>query len=134
MMQESNRDKWLKDLDAVEGKCICMRTKTAYSYFYPFDPDVFETGMKVCTRDGRLVKNVRVGGKGSKAVVVGMLDGSERRWDAAGKAVNAYTDSPDDLFIQERYLYSDWRVNIGMSNAEWAVRYGRPHPTVKIPK
>lgn len=134
MIQESNRDKWLKDLDAVEGKCICMRTKTAYSYFYPFDPDVFETGMKVCTRDGRLVKNVRVGGNGPKAVVAGMLDGSERRWDAAGRAVNAYTDSPDDLFIQERYLYRDWRVNIGMSNAEWAVRYGRPHPTVKIPK
>lgn len=128
---ESN---WLIDLDEYEDKCICMRSKTAYIYLYPFVPEVYEVGMKVMTRDGRLVKKVRVGGSGPKTVVVGILDGEELRWDAAGRFEGPYKNSPNDLFLHEKYYLKNWRQLMGMSNAEFAVRYGRPHPSVKIPQ
>jgi hypothetical protein len=127
-------NKWLIDIDEYEDKCICMRSKTAYVYLYPFVPEAYQVGMKVMTRDGRLVKKVRVGGEGPKAIVVGILDGEELRWDAAGRFEGPYKNSPNDLFIQERYLQKDWRLHMSMSNAEWAIRFGIPHPTVKIPK
>lgn len=128
---ESN---WLIDLEEYEDKCICMRSKTAYIFCYPFMPDVWQSGMKVLTRDGRVVKKVRVGGEAGRQTVIGILDGEELRWDAAGRFEGPYKDSPNDLFLQDRYLMKDWRQNMAMSNAEWALRFGRPHPKVKIPR
>ena len=132
-MTDMDKD-WTVNLDEYEDRCICMRSKTAYIYLYPLQTDSYEAGMKVMTRDGRVVKNVRVGGIRGQKVVIGVLDGKELRWDSAGRFESPYRDSPNDLYVPERFFRKGWRQDMAMSNAEWTVRYGRPHPRVKIPK
>lgn len=133
-MTENKDDIWIVDPSEYESQCECIRSKTAYIYTYPFVAEVAKTGAKVITRTGRTVKNIRINGKGANAVITGELDGEKLVWDAAGRHDGPYKDSPLDLRISERYFYKDWKTHFGMSNAEFAVRYGRPHPTVKIPE
>ena len=133
-MTEKQEDIWIVDPSQFEDQCECIRSRTAYIYTYPFVVEVWKTGAKVITRTGRTVKNVQVNGKGANAIITGELDGERLTWDAAGRYEGPYKDSPLDMRICERYFYKDWKTHFGMSNAEWAVRYGRPHPTVKIPE
>lgn len=133
-MTEKQEDIWIVDPSQFEDKCVCIRSKTAYVYMYPFCAEVAKTGAKTVTRTGRTVKNVQVNGKGANAVVTGELDGERLTWDAAGRYKGPYVDDDRDLYHYERYFYKDWKTHFGMSNAEFAVRYGRPHPTVKIPE
>lgn len=121
------------DLDSLEPLCIAMRSRTAIIFCYPICKEVLKTGCKVLSRDGRVVKKVRTGTSAGQDVYVGILDGEELKWDSAGRYAGPYKDTPNDLFVPERYFYQDWKTNIGMSNSEWAVKFGRPHPTVAIP-
>lgn len=124
------RREMIVDTEPLEEVCIVIRTRTAYCYAYPFNQTVWESGAKVVTRDGRTVKKVRVEGEG----IHGLLDGEEREWDNAGRSEGPYRDTPEDLYILERYFYKDWPQDLRMSNAEWTLRYGRRHPFAKIPK
>ena len=130
-MENQSKINWIVEPD--ESQCVAMRSRTAIIFCYPFNKEVWKTGPKILTRDGRVVKKVRMGGSNGVEVVVGILDGEELRWDSAGRFEGPYKDSPLDLMISERYFYSDWKDHIKMSNAEWAVTFGRPHPNVKIP-
>lgn len=116
------------DLEPYEGLVVAARARGTVVYLYPFVPEAFRCGMRVLTRDGRVVKRVRVGGSGPHAVVVGILDGEELRWDRAGRFSGPYRDDPRDLFVPERYMYTDWKETISMSNGEWAARFGKAHP------
>ena len=133
MMEGLNKN-LLVNLDELEPFCVAMRSRTSIIYLYPFQKVVWKNGAKIITRDGRVVKKLRMGGSGGVDVIVGILDGEELRWDAAGRFYGPYKDSPLDLMFPERYAYRNWKEHIGMSNAEWAVNFGRPHPGVKMPK
>lgn len=122
------------DLEPYEDQIIAQRSRTAIIFLYPFIKEAYKYGMRVQTRDGRVVKKVRVGGANGVDVVVGILDGEELRWDAAGRFLGPYQDDDRDLYIPERYMYKDWRENIGLSNSEWAMTFGKRHPGVKMPK
>lgn len=121
------------DLGPYEGRVIAMRSRTAIVYLYPFVLEAFRYGMKVMTRDGRVVKGVRVGGAGDDGVVVGVLDGEELRWGGDGRFAGPYIDDDRDIFIPERYMYTDWKDHIKMSNAEWSATFGKPHRGVSVP-
>lgn len=125
---------WIVDLDELEPLCICLRTKTCYSYFYPFQKEVWKRNAKIVTRDGRVVKKVRMGYSNGTEVIVGILDGEELKWDEAGRFNGPYVDDVKDLYIQEKFFYKDWKNNIHLSNAEWEMRFGRQHPYVKKPE
>lgn len=133
-MNSINDDVWIVDPKDYEDQCECIRSRTAYIYTYPFVKEVWEAGAKVITRDNRVVKKIRMESSMGVTVIVGILDGEEIRWDAAGRFEGPYKDSPKDLRICERYFYKDWPQDIRMSNAEWTLRYGRRHPFAKIPK
>lgn len=122
------------NLEPFEDKVIARFGRNSVMYLYPFIIDAYRSGMRVQTRDGRVVKKIQIGGSNGSEVIVGMLDGIEERWDAAGRYIGPYNDDPKDLYIHERYMYTDWRQNMSMSNAEWAVRFGKPHPKVKLPE
>ena len=128
---EQRKNNWIVEPD--ESQCIAMRSHTAIIFCYPFNKEVAKLGPKITTRDGRVVKKVRMGASAGVDVIVGILDGEELKWDAAGRFAGPYEDHPNDLYISERYFMSDWKEHIKMSSAEWAVTYGRPHPGVKIP-
>lgn len=121
---------WIVNPDEYEDKCIAIRSKTAYIFCYPIVPEVLATGCKVMTRTGQTVKKVQQVQDG----YVGILDGEELHWDRAGRYSGPYKDDQRDLFISERFFRKDWQANIKMSNAEYVVRFGRLHPTVKIPR
>lgn len=121
-------DIWIVNPDKYEDRCIAVRSKTAYIYCYPLNYDILATGAKVITRDGRTVKKVVLEPSG----YTGLLEGKEEHWDIAGRYIDAYRDSPNDLYIPERFFRKDWQTTIRMSNAEYAIRYGRRHPKAKI--
>ena len=127
---ENNSDIWIVNPDEYEDSCIVIRSKTAYVYCYPINKEVLASGAKVVTRDGKTVKRVQLDSTG----YTGILDGEEVMWDSAGRYIGPYKDSPNDLYICERYFRKDWQEHIQMGNAEWAFRYGRLHPGVKMPK
>lgn len=129
-----DKEQWIVDPSQYEDQCECVRAHTAYVYTYPFNAAVAKTGAKVITREGKVVKKIRMGGVDGIDVVVGIVDGKELKWDAAGHFEGPYKESPYDLRIYERYFYKNWKEDIGMSHAEWTIRYGRPHPGVKMPK
>ena len=133
-MEDNRKDMLIADTDELEDRCIAVKSKTAYIFCYPICPEVLKAGCKVITRDGRVVKKVAHGNSCGVNVYVGILDGQEMRWDEAGRFIGPYEDSPNDLYVSERYWYKDWRNNIKLSNAEWELRFGRPHPTVKLPE
>lgn len=116
----------------LEMLCIAQKSRTAVIYLYPFVKEVWKHGAKVVTRDGRTVKRVQCGSQGGNDVVVGILDGEELRWDGAGRFKSPYENDPRDLFITERYFRRDWKSWIKLSNAEWAIKFGRPHPYAKL--
>lgn len=122
------------DLEELEPYCECMKSRTAYIYTYPFVEQVAKNGAKIMTRDGRVVKKVRMGSANGDYAVVGVLDGEELKWDVAGRFSGPYMDSPLDLRISERYFFKDWKSTMKMSNAEWYATHDRRHPTVKIPE
>jgi hypothetical protein len=132
-MEDNRKDMLIADTDELEDRCIAVKSKTAYIFCYPICPEVLKAGCKVITREGRVVKKVAHGNSCGVNVYVGILDGQEMRWDEAGRFIGPYEDSPNDLYVSERYWYKDWRNYIKLSNADWELRFGRPHPTVKIP-
>lgn len=132
-MNELNDDKWIVDPSEYEDMCECVKSRTAYIYTYPFIKDVWKSGAKIMTRSGQTVKKVHMGSSNGEEVIVGILDGQELKWDAGGRFESPYKDSPLDLRISERYFYKDWKSHIKLSHADWELRFGRPHPTVKIP-
>ena len=125
---------WIVDPSEYEDLCVCVKSKTAYIYAYPFVKDVWKSGAKVITRSGKTVKKVCIGSSNGEDVIVGILDGQELKWDAAGRFKGPYIEDENDLMICERYWYKDWRNYIKLSNADWELRFGRPHPTVKLPE
>lgn len=129
----NEKNDYIVPIDDYEDQCECIRVHTAYVYTYPFVAEVAKTGAKIVTRDGRVVKKIRMGGINGVDVVVGILDGEELRWDAGGRFEGPYKKSQNDLRIFERYFYKNWKEFMNMSYAEWTIRFGRPHPTVKIP-
>lgn len=133
-MEDNRKDMLIADTDELEDRCIAVKSKTAYIYCYPICPEVLKAGCKVITRSGRVVKKVAHGNSCGVNVYVGILDGQEMRWDEAGRFIGPYEDSPNDLYVPNRYWYKDWRNYIKLSNAEWELRFGRPHPTVKLPE
>lgn len=122
------------DLDALESKCIAMRSRSAIIYCYPFNDIAVKIGAKILTRDGRVVKKVRTGTSNGVQVVVGILDGEELKWDAAGRFNGPYIDDVKDLFVPERYFFKDWKSTMKMSYSEWYATHERRHPYVNIPE
>lgn len=120
------------DLDELESKCIAMRSRTSIIYCYPFQHIAVKLGAKIVTRDGRTVKKVRVGTSNGVQAVVGIIDGEELKWDAAGRFNGPYIDDEKDLYVPERYFFKDCKSTIKMSNAEWYSTHDRRHPKVKI--
>lgn len=125
-----DKDIWIKNPEEYEDKCIAIRSKTIYIFCYPIVSEVLGKDCKVVCRDGRTVKKVKQTYDGYS----GIVDGVEYHWDTAGRYVNPYIDSPLDLFVPERYFRKKRREEVMMSNTEYTIRYGRPHPTVKIPE
>ena len=132
-MEDNRKDLLIVDTEELEDRCIVLRSRTAYVYCYPFCKEVWKTGAKIVTRSGQTVKKVQIGSSNGEEVIVGILGGQELKWDAAGRYKSPYIDDENDLMIYERYFYKDWKSHIKLSHADWELRFGRPHPTVKIP-
>ena len=126
-------DNMIVDLDALEPCCIAQHSRTAIIYLYPYMWEVVRLGAKVLTRDGRLVKRVHPAKHDGQDVVVGILEGKSLVWDHAGRFNGPYADHPNDLYVPERYFFKDFKSHMKMSYAEWTAKFGRPHPTVKLP-
>lgn len=129
---EKNGNEYLADMDEIEPECIAIRIKGKILYAYPFDKDVADTGAKVITRDGRVVKKVRV--TTDNNAVTGVLGEEVLTWDRAGRINGAYINDERDLYIPERYFMRRWKDFMKLSNSEWAATYQLRHDSVKIPE
>ena len=118
-------------LDELEDRCIAMRVHSAIIYCYPFVEEVAKHGAKIMTASGKVVKHVQPAMQDDKRVIVGELEGERLVWDIDGNS--ASEDETLRLCIPERYFDCHWKSRIKMSNSEWALKYQRKHPTVKIP-
>lgn len=121
--------------DEMERNCVAVVQRRNVLYLYPIDKNVLAGGAKVMTRDGRLVKHVRLvtDSKGD-SYYTGELDKQLLRWDSAGRFAGPYRNHANDLFIPERYFDPEWKLKIHLTNSEWALQYERPHPNVKKPE
>jgi len=128
----SEKIKYIKEPD--ETKCIAIRVHSCIVYMYPFNKEVAKYNPKIVCRDGRVVKKVQLAIKDDKEIVTGLLDEERLIWDINGRFIDAETDSDKDLYIFERYFHRNWKQDIKLSNSEFAVRYQRRHPYVKVPE
>lgn len=118
-------------LDELEDRVIAMRIRSCIVYCYPFKEEVAKHGAKILTASGKLVKHVQPAIKDGEKIIVGELDGERLVWDIDGNSASG--DETLRLCIPERYYDCHWKSRIKLSNSEWALKYQRPHPTVKIP-
>ena len=123
--------KYFCNMDELEDRCIAMRVHSAIIYCYPFVEEVAKHGAKIMTASGKVVKHVQPAMQDDKRVIVGELEGERLVWDIDGNS--ASEDETLRLCIPERYFDCHWKSRIKMSNSEWALKYQRKHPTVKIP-
>lgn len=117
-----------------EEKCVAIKVRSCILFCYPISKAVLEHGPKVLTRSGKVVKRVQYAeNKEGEEVITGLLDGERLFWDANGWFNG---DENDDLTlcIPERYFDTKWKERIKLSNSDWALKFGRPHPNVKAPK
>ena len=113
-----------------ESKCIALRVRSTIVFAYPWCEEVGKHNPKVVTRTGELVKHVQPAMKDGEKILTGELDGQRLTWGIDGRFEG---DESKDLFVYERYWDKSWKSRIKMSHGEWALKYQRPHPTVKIP-
>ena len=123
--------KYFCNMDELEDRCIAMRVHSAIIYCYPFVEEVAKHGAKIMTASGKVVKHVQPAMQDDKRVIVGELEGERLVWDIDGNSASG--DETLRLCIPERYYDCNWKSRIKMSNSEWALKYQRKHPTVKIP-
>ena len=135
----SEKIEYFVDLDELEDKVIAMRVHSAIIYCYPFKEEVAKHGAKILTASGKVVKHVQPATKWDKdgipqkRVIIGELEGERLLWDTEGNLLGDDKDGSTRLVIPERYFMRNWKSIIKLSNSEFALKYQRPHPTVKIP-
>ena len=113
-----------------ESKCIALRVRSTIVFAYPWCEEVGRHKPKVVTRTGEIVKHVQPAMKDGEKILTGELDGQRLTWGIDGRFEG---DESKDLFVYERYWDKSWKSRIKMSHGEWALKYQRPHSTVKIP-
>ena len=128
----SEKIEYIVNIDELEDRCIAMRVHSAIIYCYPFVEEVAKRGAKIMTASGKVVKHVQPATQDDKRVIVGELDGERLVWDINGNFVGEDEDGSMRLVIPERYFMVKWKNYIKMSNSEFALKYQRPHPTVKV--
>ena len=128
----SEKIEYIVNLDELEDRCIAMRVHSAIIYCYPFIEEVAKRGAKIMTASGKVVKHVQPATQDDKRVIVGELDGERLVWDVSGNFMGEDGDGSMRLCIPERYFMRNWKSIIKMSNSEFALKYQRPHPTVKV--
>lgn len=135
----SEKIEYFVDLDELEDKVIAMRVHSAIIYCYPFKEEVAKHGAKILTASGKVVKHVQPATRGcddvfpQERIIIGELDGERLVWDINGNLLGEDKDGSMRLVIPERYFMRNWKSIIKMSNGEFALKYQRPHPTVKVP-
>ena len=135
----SEKIEYFVDLDELEDKVIAMRVHSAIIYCYPFIEEVAKHGAKILTASGKVVKHVQPATRGcddvfpQERIIIGELDGERLVWDINGNLLGEDKDGSMRLVIPERYFMRNWKSIIKMSNGEFALKYQRPHPTVKVP-
>lgn len=124
--------KYIAPLD--EERCVAIRIRSCVVYCYPVCREVLEHGPKVLTRSGKTVKRVQYAdGKNGEEIITGLLDDERLFWDRNGW-FNGEEENELSLVIPERYFMRDWKTYIKLSNGDWVLKFGRPHPNVKAPK
>lgn len=117
-----------------EEKCVAIRVRSCILFCYPISKAVLEHGPKVLTHSGKVVKRVQYAdGKNGEEVVTGLLDDERLFWDKNGW-FKGEEENELSLVIPERYFQKDWKNYIKLSNGDWTLKFGRPHPTVKAPE
>lgn len=135
----SEKIEYFVDLDELEDKVIAMRVHSAIIYCYPFKEEVAKHGAKIMTASGKVVKHVQPATRGcddvfpQERIIIGELDGERLVWDTDGNLLGDDKDGSMRLCIPERYFMRNWKSIIKLSNGEFALKYQRPHPNVKIP-
>lgn len=134
----SEKIEYIVNLDELEDRCIAMRVHSAIIYCYPFIEEVAKRGAKILTASGKVVKHVQPATRGceyvfpQERIIVGELDGERLVWDTEGNLLGDDKDGSMRLVIPERYFMRNWKSVIKLSNSEFALKYQRPHPTVKV--
>lgn len=123
--------KYFCDMDELEDRVIAMRIRSCIIFCYPFVEEVAKHGAKILTASGKVVKHVQPAIKDGEKIIVGELDGKRLVWDIDGNSASG--DETLRLCIPERYFMCSWKSFIKLSNGEFALKYQRKHPTVKIP-
>lgn len=124
---------YLADMDALEPFCIALRVRSTIIFAYPICDEVLKTNPKVITKTGKVVKHLQPAMKDNERVLIGELEGERIVWDSDGNFIGEDQNSELKLYCPERYFLKGWKNHIKLSNSEWALKYQRPHPTVKIP-
>lgn len=131
--------KYISDLDEMEDKCIAIKIHSCLIFCYPICEKVLEYHPKVLTRSGKVVKKVQMAMRGSddlaekEKVFTGLLDDERLVWDENGR-YNGEDNNDLNLVVPERYWDKDWRSKIKLSNAQWCLKYQKPHKGVKLPE
>ena len=128
----SEKIEYIINLDELEDRCIALRVHSAIIYCYPFVEEVAKRGAKILTASGKVVKHVQPATRDEERVIVGELEGERLIWDIDGNLIGEDNDGSLRLTIPERYFIRNWKSFIKMSNGEFALKYQRPHPTVKV--
>lgn len=116
----------------MEDRCIGIKKHGTVIYAYPFDDKYFHFGCKVITRGGKTVRKLKKQTIENKDCYVGMIGDDRMMWDCAGRYDGAYADSEHDLYIPERYWYTNWRDLLKMNNEDWNRVYGIDHPKATV--
>lgn len=125
--------KYFCDMDALEPFCIALRVRSTIVFMYPFMEVAAKHNPKIVTKRGELVKHIQPATNECKRIIVGELNGERLTWDTNGKFLGDCEDDSKNLYIFERYWDAQWKSRIKLSHGEWALKYQRPHPNVKIP-